>query len=148
MAIYFKGALVDTGRQSRIEALGETFGHDQFTWNLFELHIRLERLEYMYEAENADTRTSATYLQKLFQERDAVCPFMYVIEGVQALLYLLCILLILWVRCIGFWRSDRSSLEGRAIGSPSLVFADSHAAPFFVVAAESAAAVIAGNFEG
>lgn len=111
MAIYFKRALMHAGWQRRIKALSKAFGHDKFTGNLLELHVRLERLQHVYEAVDTNTRSSTTYLQKLFQKRDTVRPFMYVVEGVQTLLYLLRILLKLRVRRIHCLILARSSIQ-------------------------------------
>lgn len=35
---------MDTGRECGIQALGETFGHDQLVWDLLELHVGLKSL--------------------------------------------------------------------------------------------------------
>jgi hypothetical protein len=42
---------------------------------------------------------------------------------------------------------EKSCTREKDYGSPSLVFADSHAAPLFVAATESSPAVIVGEFE-
>ena len=40
------------------------------------------------------------YFQQLLQERDEVCPFLYIIEGVEAFVHLLRVLLELWIGCV------------------------------------------------
>jgi hypothetical protein len=40
-----------------------------------------------------------TYLQKLFEKGNAICPFVYIIEGIQTFLYLLRVLFVLRIRC-------------------------------------------------
>ena len=43
------------------------------------------------------------YFQQLLQERDEVCPFLHIIEGVETFVYLLRVLLELWIGCVGWW---------------------------------------------
>ena len=43
------------------------------------------------------------YFQQLLQERDEVCPFLHIIEGVEAFVHLLRVLLELWIGCVGWW---------------------------------------------
>ena len=44
-----------------------------------------------------------TYLEQYLQERDEVCPFLHIIEGVEAFVHLLRVFLELWIGCVGWW---------------------------------------------
>lgn len=51
---------------------------------------------------------TVTYLQELLQKRDAICPLVHIIEGIQASFHLLRVLLVLGIRCESLLRDSCS----------------------------------------
>lgn len=139
MSIDIQSALVHTSRQGRVEALSQSFSYDQFPWDLLELHVRLKRLyAHHVSLSLAHERSLDTHLEQLLEKRDAVCPFVDIVEGVEALVDLLGVLLVLWVgsksllrRCC--WSGNFSHASGLWVqGDPprSLVRSETHAVLF------------------
>lgn len=65
--------------QSRVQALRETFGYNNFTGNFLELHVRLQCL-YRLESTDARDADNTTHLQQLLEKCNEVCPLVHAVE--------------------------------------------------------------------